>query len=170
MGYATLMVHLELGRPNTALLKVTGELAGQLKADVVGIAACQPMRILYNDGYVPAEIVEQDRLEIDDEMRAAEAEFRAAFGAACVWRSAITYTSLAAELAKQARCADLLITGVDRNASIFDTSRHVEIGDLVMQAGRPCLIMPGRDRSPGAPRHIVVGLEGHRGDAAGRGA
>lgn len=30
--YATLMVHLELDHPNTALLKVPGDLAGRLHA------------------------------------------------------------------------------------------------------------------------------------------
>jgi nucleotide-binding universal stress UspA family protein len=49
---------------------------------------------------------------------------------------------LAEYLACQARSTDLFIIGVDRNDSMFDTSRHVNIGDLVMQAGRPVLIVP----------------------------
>ena len=53
----------------------------------------------------------------------------------------MTFTSLADYLADQARCADLVIIGVDRSASIFDSSRHVDIGDLVMQLGRPALIV-----------------------------
>jgi nucleotide-binding universal stress UspA family protein len=72
------------------------------------------------------------------------------------WRSDVTYMALSACLAKEACCADLLITGVDRNTSIFDTSRHVDIGDLVMQAGRPCLIVPnGIDTLP--LHHVMVG-------------
>ncbi len=159
MSYATLMVHLELGHPNTALLGIARNLANRLHASVVGIAACQPMRLIYNDGYVPAEIIEQDRQEIDDEIKAAEAEFHAALDASVgkvEWRSAVTHRSLSDYLARQARCADLVITGVDRNASLFDSSRHVDMGDFVMQAGRPCLIVPaGTDRL--ALDHIVVG-------------
>jgi nucleotide-binding universal stress UspA family protein len=159
MSYATLMVHLELGHPNTALLKITGELAERLHAGVVGVAVCQPMRILYNDGYVPGDIIEQDRKEIDDQIKVAETGFRAAMAdriSTVEWRSAVIYTSLSEYLAKEARCADLVITGVDRNASMFDTSRHVDTGDLVMEAGRPCLIVPETAGNL-ALSHVVVG-------------
>lgn len=159
MTYATLMVHLELGQPNTGLLKLTGALADRLHADVIGIAACQPMRIIYNEGYVPEEVIEQDRKQIEIDLKAAEAEFRAAFagGIATVeWRSAITNVALSAYLATEACCTDLLITGVDQNTSMFDTSRHVDIGDLVMQAGRPCLIVSAKAEMLPL-EHIVVG-------------
>jgi nucleotide-binding universal stress UspA family protein len=159
MSYATLMVHLELGRPNTALLKITAGLAERLKAAVIGIAVCQPMRILYTDGYVAGDIIEQDRQEIDDELKAAEAEIRAALApckTSIEWRSAVIETSLSEHLAKEARCADLVISGVDRLASVFDTSRHVDIGDVVMQAGRPCLIVPA-DAKQLSLDHVVIG-------------
>ena len=159
MSYATLMVHLELGHPNTTLLNVAGDLAGRLDANVIGIAVCQPLRIIYNDGYVPDSIIQQDRQTIDDEIKVAKAEFHAAMNvriANSEWRSAVTYRSLSEHLAREARCADLVITGVDRNISMFDTSRHVDIGDFVMQAGRPCLIVPeGMDRLK--LDHVVVG-------------
>jgi nucleotide-binding universal stress UspA family protein len=157
--YATLMVHLELGQPNTTLLNVTAGLAERLQASVTGIAVCQPMRIIYNDGYIPGDLIDQDRQQIDDEMKAAEAEFRAAFGSrmqTTAWRPLVTYMSLSAQLAKEARCADLIITGVGRSASLFDTSRHLDIGDFVMQAGRPCLIVPAGVEKL-ACEHALVG-------------
>jgi nucleotide-binding universal stress UspA family protein len=159
MTYATLMVHLELGRPNAALLRITGDLAERLRVSVLGVAVCQPMRIIYNDGYVPGDIIEQDRKQIDDEIKAAEAEFRSVLAgraASVEWRSAVIYTSLSEYLATQARCADLVVTGVDRNASMFDTSRHVDIGDLVMEAGRPCLIVPAATETLPL-QHAVIG-------------
>ena len=155
MSFATLMVHLEIGHPNTGLLRIAGDLAGRLNASLIGIAVCQPMRILYNDGYVPSDIIEQDRQQIDDDMKAAEAEFRTAFPGG-EWRSIVSYKSLSDHLAKEARCADLVVTGVDKNVSFFDTSRHVDMGDFVMQAGRPCLIVPA-ETSTLALDHIVVG-------------
>jgi nucleotide-binding universal stress UspA family protein len=159
MSYATLMVRLELGQPNTALLKITADLAERFKASVIGVAVCQPMRIIYNDGYVPADIFEQDRKEIDEQTKAAEAEFRAALGGridTIEWRSAVTYQPLSTYLANEVCCADLMITGVDRNTSLFDVSRHVDIGDLVMQAGRPCLIVPAATAALGL-NHAVIG-------------
>ena len=155
MNGATLMVHLELGHKNTGLLTMAADLAKRLGAGVVGIALCQPMRILYSDGYVPGDIFEQDRQQIADEMDAAQAEFRGVFGPGAAWRETVTGLSLAAQLAKETRCADLVVTGVDRTESVFDTSRHVDIGDLVMQAGRPCLIVPAGVETL-ALNHVVV--------------
>ena len=159
MRYATLMVHLQLGQSNAPLLKLTSALAARLGASVTGIVACQPMRIVYSDGYVPPEIIDQDRKQIDDDIAAARSEFVTTFEAQAVqtdWRSLVTHLSLSDAIANEARCADLVITGVDRNHSVFDDSRHVDIGDLVMRAGRPCLIVPAStDHLPLA--HVVVG-------------
>src|SRR5271168_436488 len=97
------------------------------------------------DGYVSGDLIEQDREELETEIKDAETEFRAALlkhSGSLEWRSTVAFTSLADYLADQARCADLVIIGVDRSASIFDSSRHVDIGDLVMRLGRPTLIVP----------------------------
>jgi nucleotide-binding universal stress UspA family protein len=145
MTYATLMVHLELGHPNAGLLQIAGNLAERFDAGVIGIAACQPMQMVYGDGYVSGTFVEQDREEIDREMKAAEAEFRGVLQTRVEtlrWRSTVTFGPLSDYLAREARSADLVITGVDRNNSLFDSSRHVDMGDLVMQIGRPALIVP----------------------------
>jgi nucleotide-binding universal stress UspA family protein len=153
------MVHLQLGSSNGALLTIAGDLADRMGAKVIGVAVCQPMRIIYSDGYIPADVIDEDRQQIDTDMKAAQAEFHAAFSdriPVSEWRPAITYLPLAEELAKEARCADLVITGVDQNLSMFDTSRHVDVGDLVMQLGRPCLIVPaGVERL--ALNHAVIG-------------
>jgi nucleotide-binding universal stress UspA family protein len=141
----TLMVHLQLGHANTGLLRATSDLADRLNADVMGIAACQPLRAVYSDGYVSGDIIEQDREELEKEINGAETEFRAVMGKRggnLEWRSTVTFKPLADYLADQARCADIVVTGVDHSGSIFDTSRHVDIGDLVMQLGRPAVIVP----------------------------
>ncbi len=145
MTYASLMVHLDLGAPNAGLLRVAADLAERFKAQVIGIAACQPMPITYGDGYMSADVIEQDRAESEKETEKAEAEFRAALHgrvAGLQWRSAISYMALADYVAGQARAADLLITGPDRKAPSLDSSRQVNIGNLVMRIGRPVLIVP----------------------------
>jgi nucleotide-binding universal stress UspA family protein len=158
MTYATLMVHLELGRSNAGLLKIAGDLAVRFRAGVIGIAACQPIRIGYGDAYLSGDVIEQDREEIEKEIHAAEAEFRAALqprSIALEWRSATTFELLSDYLANEARNADLIITGVDRNDSLFDTSRHVNMGDFVMRAGRPVLIVPTGAEKIGLDRVLV---------------
>jgi nucleotide-binding universal stress UspA family protein len=144
MTYATLMVHLELGRPNTNLLQITGDLAQRFKASVMGIAARQPLQILYGDAYMAGNFYEQDEAELARELQAAEAEFRAAMhhcAHTIEWRSARTYTYLADYFASQARSADLIITGV-ATGDILDSSRTLSTSDLIMQAGRPVLTVP----------------------------
>ncbi|HEX2940509.1 MAG TPA: universal stress protein [Rhodopila sp.] len=159
MGYANLLVHVQLGQPNRALLKLVKGLATACQAGVTGIAARQPIRIVYAEGYVPEGLIEQDQADIEAEITAAEAEFHAAFQSGpkpIAWRSAITYEALSAVLAREARCADLVVTGLDQEGTVFEVSRHVDVGDLVMQAGRPCLIVPA-DLDALDLQHVVVG-------------
>ena len=144
MTYATLMVHLELGTPNTRLLQITGELARRFKASVIGIAARQPLQLVYGDGYVAGDFYERDEINLAKELQAAEAEFRAALHHSAhtiEWRSARTYAVLADYLVAEARSADLIVTGV-AHGDLFDSSRSVNTGDLIMQAGRPVLTVP----------------------------
>ena len=145
MTYATLMVHLELGRPNTGLLKIAGDLAAKFQASVVGITACQPLQLSYGDGYVSGDVVEQDQAEIQKEVADAEREYRSALAAHAgklMWRSNVTMEPLSDYVAHEARSADLVITSVDTGASLFDTTKHMNVSDLVMRVGRPVLIVP----------------------------
>jgi nucleotide-binding universal stress UspA family protein len=144
MTYATLMVHLELGTTNTRLLQITGELARRFKASVIGIAARQPLQMVYGDGYVSGDFYEQDEMSMAKELQAAEAEFRAALhhsAPTIEWRSARTYANLADYLVAEARSADLIVTGV-AHGDLFDSSRSVNTADLIMLAGRPVLTVP----------------------------
>jgi nucleotide-binding universal stress UspA family protein len=139
------MVHLELGHSNAGLLAIAGDLAQRFEVGVIGIAMCQPMQIIYSEGYVAADVIVEDREQREKEIATAEAEFRDGLQARVDrlwWRSAVTSDPLADFLVREARSADLIITCVDRNASVFDHSRHVNIGDVVMHVGRPILLVP----------------------------
>ena len=144
MSYASLMVHLELGQSNARLLRMAAVLAQRFDAGVTGIVACQPMPMVYADGFVPAALFEQDSEIIARQMDEAQSEFRSELRARAgrlAWRQSVTPNSLADFIASEARHADLLITGaVTQNR--YDTSRTVNTGDLVMQAGRPVLAVP----------------------------
>ena len=145
MTYKTLMLHLDLGRPNAGLLSIVGDLAAKFRASVIGIAACQPLQLAYGDGYVSGDVIEQDQVEIQKEVADAEREYRSALQAHAgnlIWRSNVTMEPLSDYIAREARSADLVITGVDIGASLFDTSKHMNVSDLVMRVGRPVLIVP----------------------------
>ena len=158
MTYATLMVHLELGRPNTGLLHIAGRLAEHFQSTVIGIAACQPMQMVYGDGYVAGDLVEIDREEVRDEIKVAEAEFRSALAAHAgplQWRSTMIFAPLADYLAGEMRCADLLLTSV-ATGDLFNASRAVNAGDLVLQAGRPVLFVPAAAQTLMLHRIVVA--------------
>jgi hypothetical protein len=45
-------------------------------------------------------------------------------------------------VAREARAADLVITGASREAVLLDPLRRLDPSDLLMQAGRPIFIVP----------------------------
>jgi nucleotide-binding universal stress UspA family protein len=144
MTYATLMVHLELGRGNAALLNLAGDLAQRFEAGVIGIAIGQPAPLSFGDGYVDGAVIEEGRREREREIKVAEGEFRAVLGTRLShleWRSRVLFAPLADYLAREARSADLLITRMGPS-DLFDASRAANTGELLMQAGRPLLIVP----------------------------
>ena len=157
MTYATLMVHLELGRPNAAVLRVATDLAARFHSRVVGIVAGEPMMAMADDGYVFNAPVEQDAAYLEKEVNRVEADFRSAFrdrNNAVEWRSKIIFGPLTNYLASEARCADLVLTGATFRKTPTETQR-VGAGEFVLRCGRPVLVVP-----PGAngfkPDRVVI--------------
>ena len=141
----TLMVHLELDGRNAGLLEIAADLADKFGARVLGIAACQPFQMMYDEGLTAGDVMIADRAEITRESAAAEAEFRQALKGrvkSVEFRSGITYGPLASYIAEEARAADLIITRPDKGGSLLDNTRRVKVGDLALEAGRPLLIVP----------------------------
>lgn len=143
---ATLMVRVAAGAPNDALLELSADLAARLEVGkVIGVSGLQPIKIYGSpEMYVPPELVNWDRAQIDRELKAAEREFRSALEgkvAAVEWRSAVvTYGSIADYVAEQMRAADLLVTAAQEGGSLVDRLRYVNVADLVLRAGKPVLI------------------------------
>jgi nucleotide-binding universal stress UspA family protein len=156
--YTTLMVHLELGRSNAGVLRIAAALAERLGASVIGISACQPTALVYGDGYVDGSMIEAERKELARETAAAEAEFRTALQGSrgpLQWRSSDLTASLPAYIAAEARAADLFITGV-ATGDLFDASRAVDTGGLVLQLGRPVLLVPASVAPTRLERAVVA--------------
>lgn len=153
MTPASLMVRAAAGVSNDALFRFTADLAARLKVTkVIGIDARQPIQIYGSpETYVPAELISRDREQIDRELKAEEKEFRAALEgkvATVEWRSTIVnYGMVADYVAEQMRAADLLVTALGESASALDSSRSVDIADIVLYAGKPVLVVgPTVDR------------------------
>lgn len=144
MSYKNLVVYLDPTGGNTRLLQVTGDLAAVFHASVMGISARQPAQVVYMDGYVPSDLFERDHEDMRKAMATTEAEFRAALTPripVLTWRSNMLFGVVADYLAVESRTADLVIVGAGSNDWLNDY-RVINVGDLVMQAGRPVLVVP----------------------------
>jgi nucleotide-binding universal stress UspA family protein len=143
MTYSTLMVHLELKHPNDARLRIAGDLAEQFDAKVIGIAASDPQPAHYAGGAFAQSLVAQLRSEIKTQLEQNEERFRSAMKQRArdvEWRSAMARPT--DYVINEARAADLIIIGVNSDGVLLDPLRRLDPNDLVMQAGRPILVVP----------------------------
>ena len=143
MSYATVMVCLALDQPNEARLEAACGIAERFDAGVVGIAASQFSPPLYfTSGEQAQNLIDQGQAALKSRMAELEAQF---FGAAgkrarsVEWRSAIDFP--VRYLLQQARCADIIVSGGHSDA-FADPFVRASPRDLVMQAGRPLLVVP----------------------------
>ena len=147
MGYSTLMVQLELGRSNASPLGVAHILAKRLHASVTGVASAQPIQTaVMADGFYAGDIVREDSQWIEEEAKAAEAEFHQEMHGhpeGLSWNMTVTRYPLSERIASAAGTADLVVVGVDQKGDgLSHPSRRVDVDDLVMQTGRPVLVVP----------------------------
>lgn len=158
MTYASLLVNIQLGRSNRELLETVGDLAARLGSGVIGVAACRPIQAICTDYAVPAALFEEDRKYTAKAFGLAEAEFRSVLAGRTPrleWRGRTTLLPLSHQLAREARSADLVIVAASQGSSALDTTRQVDVRDLVMQVGRPVLIVPEGAPRPGFERVLV---------------
>jgi nucleotide-binding universal stress UspA family protein len=143
MTYATVMVCLALDQPNEARLEVAGQLAERFDAGIVGIAAAQFAPPLYfTDGELAQNLIEQGETSIKKRLSELEAQFRAAAehrSKHVEWRSAMDFPTRF--ILHEARCADIIVSG-GHSPAFSDAFALAAPKDLVMQAGRPLLVVP----------------------------
>ncbi|MBR0685434.1 universal stress protein [Bradyrhizobium manausense] len=145
MTYATVMVSLALDQLNTARLQVAGELAERFEAAIVGIAAARFAPPLYfTDGAEAQRLIDQEEGSVKQRLAELEAQFRAATrtrNGRAEWRSAMDFP--ARYVLAQARCADIIVSG-GQSPTFSDAFSMASPRDLVMQTGRPLLVVPDR--------------------------
>jgi nucleotide-binding universal stress UspA family protein len=143
MTISTVMVSLALGQSNEARLEIAGELAERFGAGMVGIAAGQFVPPLYfTDGQYAQDLIDRGEAEIKSRLLELETQFRqAAKNRATIvdWRSALDFP--ARFILREARCADIIVDG-GRSPAMSDAFALASPKDLVMQTGRPLLVVP----------------------------
>jgi nucleotide-binding universal stress UspA family protein len=145
--YRSLLVRLDPMDDNSSLLHVTRCLAGTFGSHVIALCVAQRIELLCDEGSAIRRPLIRDRALIEKDLERCEAEFRAALqGKSLEWRAAITYEDCAKYVATQARSADLVISRAYIDDGKMNESKQTGNGRLVIQAGRPILLVP-----PSAP-------------------
>ena len=143
MEYKTVMVALALDRPNDGCLAVAGDLAERFGARIIGVAASDLRAPMYfADGDFAQKLLDEEASAIQTRLSELESEFCGSVekrATSVEWRSAralpVPY------MLQQARAADILVVGA-RSEAMVDPSVAADPNDLVMQAGRPLIVVP----------------------------
>ena len=143
MDYKTIMVSLALDKPNDACLAVAGNIAERFGARVIGIAASDLRPTLYfAEGDYARKALDEENAAIRKRLAELEAEFRTSVAArakSVEWRSVLGLP--VPYVMQEVRAADLLVVGA-RAEALVDPGVAADPGDLVMQAGRPLIVVP----------------------------
>lgn len=145
MTYKTILVHLQLGHPHAALLHLAGRLGDLYGAALTGVAVSQPMQALVAERCPDGALLGN---ELRREMALSEHAFYNALGKrtdGVKWLAGSDCPSATGFVADAARGADLILTDAAPGV-FFDASRQIDVGELLMRAGRPLLIAPSAAR------------------------
>jgi len=151
------MVFLELEQASEPALRVACELADRFKSKVIGVTAGLPAAPIHADGMIASSVLEVDYEQLNQAIGRCETRFRSALKGFCdslEWRSAAAYP--ADFLAAEARAADLVVVGRSENYAALGPHQQLQIGDAVMKAGRPVMVVPPRSTSLALDRILVA--------------
>lgn len=144
MSYKSIMVHLTAGGSNHARIALARNLAAKFDARLIGIAASELSPPLYfTDGEVGQRIIDESEESIKSTLSALEKEFYQGLDCAGLeteWRSSREMPTQ--YIAREARAADLIVTGRSQSIVLSDAFASADPSDLVMEGGRPLLIVP----------------------------
>jgi nucleotide-binding universal stress UspA family protein len=141
--FSSIMVNLDLWRANDACLRISCDLAMRYGAKLIGTTATSLSPIYFYEEYPNEKHIEGQRSDIAKRVANLEKRFRQAakdFVSDVEWRSAIAKPNQ--YVPSEARAADLIITGANYGKPLVESQLRLELGDLVMQSGRPVLIVP----------------------------
>lgn len=164
MGYSDMLVHVDNSRSCAARLEVASALAATFDAHLIGVNVTRPAMIVpaYAEAQIPAEIVEAQakyaRARADEAAKAFESATKAG-GVRSEWRA--IEGDLANSLVTHSRYVDLVILGQHDPDDQEDISAGLA-GQVVLESGRPVLVMPYIGARNGIGKHVMVAWNASR--------
>ncbi len=162
--YSTLMVYLDPFADNTRLLQITDALAERFGAGVLGVSASRLVGVDYDVSGIPGGVVDLGHGELVETMEGAKEAALAILqrpGRHIEWRSIVNPGPLEASVIRETRSADLVIVSANYRESLTRGTPYLNVGDLVMQSGRPVLLIPP-DTVELKARNVLVGWKDTR--------
>lgn len=158
MTFRSVLCHVPAAAERTVHLRTAIGLADAFQATVIGIGAAAVPPFALRSGGVYRAIDDQWLSILREQMSAALSEAREHFQAtigerSAIWRSEWLEPTRA--LAEAARAADLIVAS-HPTSDRPDTSSEVDVGHLVLKAGRPVLICPPNLEHLGAGPVLVA--------------
>ncbi|TPL12893.1 universal stress protein [Mesorhizobium sp. B2-4-11] len=155
MIFNTIMVQLDIDSSAAPRTTYALELARRFEATLIGFAAADAYLFIPGDDgrTAAAEITRRRLTEMDDRLSILKEEFLNLVGDDASWLEEVGDPTRL--LAEHARAADLIVTGTPAKGVATDHHRMVDLGTLVLSAGRPVLIA-AEQIAPPDPKKVVV--------------
>ena len=142
MTYKSILVNLAIDGPVAPLTRLAMDLAHSFDARLIGLSAAdiQPPIADASGMGIDLDIIDIQIKQIESRLQAVQAEFEALAGGTVdiQWRGAVCRPT--SFLLEQARAADLLVASSSTGTSPGNGCRHIDLGSLVLHAGRPVFV------------------------------
>lgn len=161
--YASIMAPVHLGPGAESAVALAAGLAGRFSSRLIGVAAEDIVLPYYGDSVaaLDAVLVEDAKRATAEHLEQAEVLFRRAAKGCPLqeWRAAVDATR--SHVLAQARAADLVVMARLGAADPDQGPMSLSPGDLVMELGRPVLVVPPHlDRLAG--RRVIIAWKNTR--------
>lgn len=159
MTSGTFIVHADRDAESLGRINLACELAARFDARLIGLAAAMmDLPVIDPMGYAPidAEVIASERDILESDLKVAEEMFQRCADEHKLkveFRSNLEFP--ADLICREARNADLLIIGRGEVEKSTGPQRVLDPGDVLMQAGRPVLVVPPNIDAL-AFNHVVV--------------
>lgn len=156
MTYKSILVNLDIDGPVAPLTRLAMELAHTFDARLIGLSAAgiQPPIADASGMGIDLDIIDIQMKQVESRLQTMQAEFEALAGSTVEmqWRGAVSGPT--SFLLEQARAADLIVTGSSAGTSPGSGNRCVDLGGLVLHAGRPVFV--ARDGAESLPTNRIL--------------
>lgn len=148
MEIRSILINVDIGTPDSAALHYATDLAGKLGAELIGLAADQPI-VAYaamDGGAAAVDVYAIELAQVETQLKRAEEAFRSLVPASIPhkWRSYIGNPTVS--LIENAHLADLIVTA-PRTGSTFSMQNLTNLGELILASGRPVVDVADAARS-----------------------